>query len=175
MARIPEITSKEALSPEHHGIFDAIAASRGAVRGPFALLMNSPELAGRIAHVGAYVRFESSLPAAVRELAVTAMARELECAYELNAHLSLAKEVGVGDAVVQAVVELAPLDRFSADDALVIGYVRELSREHRVSEKTFAAAVERFGVPGITELTATLGYYAMIGHCLNAFQDPSDR
>ena len=55
------------------------------------------------------------------------------------------------------------------DERLVIRYGRELLRDKRVSEGTFSAARDRFGVQGVTELTATLGYYAMLACALNAF------
>ena len=45
-ARLPERT-KEDLPADQQHIFDEIAGSRGAVRGPFAMLLHSPEVAGR--------------------------------------------------------------------------------------------------------------------------------
>lgn len=60
------------------------------------------------------------------------------------------------------------------DERLVIRYGRELVRDKRVSDGTFGAARERFGVQGVTELTATLGYYAMLACALNAFEVEPD-
>ena len=37
-------------------IVDSIVASRGALQGPFTMFLHSPELAGRVAHLGAYVQ-----------------------------------------------------------------------------------------------------------------------
>ena len=56
----------------------------------------------------------------------------------------------------------------------MIRYGRELLRGKRVSDRTFGAARERFGVQGVTELTATLGYYAMLACALNAFEVEPD-
>jgi 4-carboxymuconolactone decarboxylase len=39
-----------------------------------------------------------------------------------------------------------------------------------VSDATFKAAKEKFGVQGVTELTATFGYYSMLAAALNAFE-----
>jgi len=61
MARLPPITSKDQVAAEHRAVFDSIVQSRGAVQGPFTMFLHSPELAGRVAHLGAYVRFEGSL------------------------------------------------------------------------------------------------------------------
>jgi 4-carboxymuconolactone decarboxylase len=61
MARTPPITSKDQVPAKDHNIFDSIVASRGAVQGPFTMFLHSPELAGRLAHLGAYVRLEGKL------------------------------------------------------------------------------------------------------------------
>ncbi len=71
MARIPLMDKKETLPPEHHGIYDAIAQSRGQVRGPFATLLHSPQIAERTAHLGTYIRFESQLDPKIIELTAT--------------------------------------------------------------------------------------------------------
>ncbi|TMA11751.1 MAG: hypothetical protein E6J89_06800 [Deltaproteobacteria bacterium] len=79
MARIPLIEEKKVLAAEHHKIYDAIAQSRGTVRGPFAALLHSSPIAERTAHLGAYIRFESQLEPKIVELAALATARELDC------------------------------------------------------------------------------------------------
>jgi 4-carboxymuconolactone decarboxylase len=61
MARLPNLT-KEQLKPEDLKFYDAIANSRGGVRGPYGVLMHSPDLAARVAHTGSYVRYNLDLP-----------------------------------------------------------------------------------------------------------------
>lgn len=176
MARITQITDRSQVDAAHQGVFDSIAESRGRVSGPFSVLLNSPEVAGRAAHLGAYIRFESALTAQQRELAIITAAREFDCAFEWAAHAPLAQDAGVRDAAVQAVADGAPLSELTDDEALIVGYGRELLREKRVSEPTFNAAKAAFGDKGITELTATFGYYGMLACALNAFevQPPTD-
>jgi hypothetical protein len=60
-------------------------------------------------------------------------------------------------------------EHFSSEDAQVISYVQELLRTHRASEATFQALYARLGEKGLVELTATIGYYAMVACTLNAF------
>ena len=170
MARIRQITTKDEVPADKHAIFDAIATSRGRVSGPFSVLLNSPEVAGRAAHLGAYIRFESTLSPADRELAIITTSREFDCGYEWSAHATLAKEAGVRDEAIDVVANRGDLGALTADEALIVRYGRELFRDHRVSDATFAAAKERFGEQGITELTATMGYYGMLACALNAFE-----
>lgn len=170
MPRVPLIEQRSDI-PEnaaHH--FDSIASSRGRISGPFAVLLNSPEVAGRAAHLGAYIRFESTLDEDIKELAIITAAREFDCDYEWSAHVVLARNAGVRAEAIDAVANRGPLDGLTEDESLVIGYGRETFRDKRVSDATFDAAKERFGVQGVTELTATMGYYGMLACALNTFE-----
>jgi len=163
-----EQRSDVAEEAAHH--FDSIASSRGRISGPFAVLLNSPEVAGRAAHLGAYIRFESTLDEDIKELAIITAAREFDCDYEWSAHVVLARNAGVRAEAIDAVANRGPLDSLTEDESLVIGYGRETFRNKRVSDATFDAAKERFGVQGVTELTATIGYYGMLACALNTFE-----
>ena len=88
MLRVPRITERSQVADEHGEIFDSITSSRGRVSGPFSVLLNSPETAGRAAHLGAYLRFDSTLPDDQRELAIITAAREFDCDYEWSARKS---------------------------------------------------------------------------------------
>src|SRR5579884_2583656 len=101
MPRIPTVSERSQLPEDQRHIWDAIVASRGSVRGPFPVMLHSAELAGRTAHVGAFVRFESSLPAEVRELAAMCAARLLDCDYEYAAHHNAARAEGVSEVTLQ--------------------------------------------------------------------------
>ena len=134
------------------------------------MLLNSPEVAGRAAHLGSYLRFESSLDPVLREIAILTTAREYDCHYEWSAHVVMARDAGVREDAITAIAHRLALDELTAGERLVIRYGREMLRAKRVSDQTFAAAKDRFGVQGVTELTATMGYYGMLACALNAFE-----
>ncbi|HSQ13940.1 MAG TPA: hypothetical protein VLM90_13015, partial [Candidatus Deferrimicrobium sp.] len=60
-------------------------------------------------------------------------------------------------------------ETFSSEDAQLVRFVREIIHDHRVSEPTFQAIHGRFGDKGMVELSATIGYYAMLACTLNTF------
>src|SRR4026209_422622 len=95
MARIAAIEKKEDLAPGDQPIYDSIAKSRAVVRGPFLALLHRPELAARTAHLGSYVRFESSLEPKIIEWAALVSARELQCKHEWAAHVNHAQKAGI--------------------------------------------------------------------------------
>jgi 4-carboxymuconolactone decarboxylase len=169
MARIATIEKKDDLAQEHQHVYDAIAASRGAVGGPWLALLHSPELAARTAHLGSYVRFESSLDHKIIEFAALVSARELDCKHEWAAHIVNGQKAGIPIETIRAVYEKMGAESFSSQEAQIVSFVREILHSHRVSETTFQALYGRLGEKGLVELTATVGYYAMLACTLNAF------
>ena len=169
MARIAPVTERDSLPEDKRPIYDSIAASRGRVGPPFSYLLNSPEVAGRVAHLGAYLRFESLLPPVEREIATLVAAWESKCDLEWAGHKRLGRQAGVREETIEAIAGEG-FAGLPEDEVLIVRYGRELLRTHRVSESTFEAARARFGNQGVLELTAIFGYYAMLASMLNALE-----
>jgi 4-carboxymuconolactone decarboxylase len=167
MARLPYITGKEQVAPKDHAVFDSIVASRGAVQGPFTMFLNSPELAGRVAHVGAYVRFEGSLDMRVRVLAAMAVAREFEALYVWGAQTGGARRLGVPDTTIAAIRENHSRG-IPAEDAQIVDFTRMLLRKHRIDDATAKAMLARFGNDEFVQLTGAIGYYSLLCMTVNA-------
>jgi 4-carboxymuconolactone decarboxylase len=167
MARLPPITGTDQVAAKDHPVVEAITASRGAIQGPFTMFLHSPELAGRIAHLGAYVRFEGSLDMRVRVLAAMTVAREFEAMYVWGAQTGGARRLGVAEATIAAI-----RDNHSrgvpAEDAQIIDFTRQLLRRHRVDAASFKAMQTRFSNDELIQLTGAIGYYAMLAMTVNA-------
>jgi 4-carboxymuconolactone decarboxylase len=151
-------------------IGERIAGRRGAVRGPFRAWIHSPEACDRVEALGAYVRFESSLPLRLRELALLVAARHFDAQYSWNAHVDKTIESGIPRAAVEAIArkEVPEFDR--DEDAAFYGFCNELLGDHFVSDATFARALAHFGPTALVDTVASLGNFTMLGMCLNAFQ-----
>jgi 4-carboxymuconolactone decarboxylase len=167
MARLPSITGKDQVPAKDHAVFDSIVASRGAVQGPFTMFLNSPAVAERVGHLGAYVRFEGSLDMRVRVLAAMTAAREFEAMYVWGAQTGGARRQGVPEATITAI-----RDNHSrgvpAEDAQIIDFTRQLLRQHRVDEALFKAMQSRFGNDELVQLTTAIGYYSLLAMTVNA-------
>src|SRR4026208_1796221 len=103
MARLTPITSKDQVAPEGHAIVDGIIKSRGSLHGPFSMFLHAPELAERVAHLGAYVRFEGGLDMRVRVLAAMTVARELDAVYVWGAQTGRARRQRGAEAGIPAI------------------------------------------------------------------------
>ena len=167
MPRLTPIISKDQVAPEAHPVVDGIIKSRGALQGPFSLFLHAPELAGRVAHLGAYVRFEGGLDMRVRVLAAMTVARELDAVYVWGAQTGSARRQDVPESTISAIRERHTRE-VPADDAQVIEFTRRLIQHHRVDDATVLALRQRFGERGLIELTGTIGYYAMLAMTVNA-------
>ena len=134
------------------------------------MLMHSPDVAARIAHVGSYIRFENPLDPDVRELAIAIVARVWDCRYEWGMHVPIATEAGVRPEALAAIRDRAAPEGLTERETLVFDYVHALLTTRRVPEATFRAALDWLGVQGVTDLTATVGYYSMLACTLDAFE-----
>jgi 4-carboxymuconolactone decarboxylase len=167
MARLIPITGKDQVAPDAHPVVDAIVKSRGALQGPFSLFLYAPDLAGRVAHLGAYVRFEGSLDMRVRVLAAMVVAREFDAVYVWGAQSGSARRQGVPESTIAAIRERHTRG-VPAEDAQIIEFTRRLLQRHRVDDDTFQALRRRLGESGLIELTGCIGYYAMLAMTVNA-------
>ena len=167
MARLTPITSKNQVPTKDHAIVDAIVQSRGALQGPFTMFLHCPELAGRVAHLGAFVRFEGSLDMRGRVLAAMVVARELDAVYVWGAQTGGARRLGVPEATITAIREKHSRG-VPPEDAQIVEFTRQLIRKHRVDDASVKALRERFGDEGFIQLTGTIGYYSMLAMTVNA-------
>jgi len=122
--------------------------------------------------VGAYVRFQSSLPAPLSELAILVTARNWGAQYEWWAHRRLAEKAGLAPAIADAMAEGRRPAAMDADEAAVYDFCRELHETKNVSDAAWNAALERFGERGVIDLIGTCGYYGTVSMVLNAARVP---
>jgi 4-carboxymuconolactone decarboxylase len=168
--RLPEVSSRDALPEDKRHIYDYLAETRGAVRPPFSVLLNHPDVCHLVSQVGTFARFKSALTKDVIETATLAAAREFDCRFEWAAHVPQARNAGVSDAVIEAIASKGDVSKLGDKEALVISYVRQVLHDHRVDDACWSAANAAFGKEGTLELTMTAGYYGMLASFLNVLQ-----
>lgn len=163
----------DGMTPEQRRTAEQIVAGpRGSMRGPFKALLRSPELADRVQRVGAYIRFENSLPAKLRELAILLTARHWTAQYEWYAHRRFALDEGLDPAICDAIAEGRRPDAMPADETAVYDFCDALLATGQVSDAAFQAVADRFGEQGVIDLIGTLGYYCTVSMILNVDRYP---
>ena len=168
MARLPEI-SRDQLNRQEQKFFDEIVGTRGGVRGPYGVLLHSPDLASRVAHTGTYLRFEFDMPSNLKEVVILTTAREIKSQFEYTAHAQLARQAGVSEETIQAITAGKAPEGLADDEALLVRYALELLRERKITDATFNAVQSKYGTRGVVDLTALVGHYLLVGQILAAF------
>jgi 4-carboxymuconolactone decarboxylase len=165
--RLPALTE---FSPRQQQVSDAIAAKRGATRGPFLIWLRSPELAEKVDALGAYCRFDSSINERLRELSLLIAARHFDARYSWNAHHLKAIAAGVR---AEAITELAEnkVPAFAnADEQLLYTFASQVLGDHFVDQETFDAALAEWGEAGVVDIIGCLGNFSMLAMLLNTFE-----
>ena len=171
--RFPPLTAEQ-MNDEQRAVVEAIQAGpRGAgLRGPFNALVRSPVLCDLVQRVGAYVRFGTSIPAPLNELAICMAGRKWGAQYDFYAHRRLGIDAGLNPAILDAVaVGQRPSD-MSSDETIVYEFVSDLLSTGQVSDARYGAAMDRFGERGIMDLVGAVGYYSLVSMVLNVAQVP---
>ena len=174
----------ENLTPEQRALYDAIKSGpRGAVKnsaaakpgplgGPFNVLLRSPDIGNIIQSLGAAIRFRSSIPAKLNELAIITVARQWSAHYEWQAHHRLALAAGLDPAIGEDIAQGRRPAKMSEDEAIVYDFSAELHETHGVSDATYERALDRFGERGVMDLIAVNGYYVLVSMVLNVDRTP---
>jgi 4-carboxymuconolactone decarboxylase len=145
---------------------------RTGMTGPFNVMLRSPVMGDFAQELGAQVRFSSTLPPPLREMAILIAARHWTGQYEWQAHKTTALDVGLSPAIIAAIAAGETPRSMQADEAALHRFCTELLTTKHVSDETFAAAKAAFGEQGTTEIIFTLGYYSLVSMLLNVDEHP---
>lgn len=173
MPRIAPITAKSDLPAEHHAAADAVVKVFGNVRGPFSMLLHSPQLAERLIPLVTFVRDECIVEPKLRWVAILTAAREREAEYVWAAQVAQARRNGVREEVIDLIRAKGDPGKLSADEREIVTYTRQLMRTNRVDQATFDALKNRYGAQWVVELTATMNFFGFVAGIVNAFEVPA--
>lgn len=163
-SRLPLLTREDMDDEASARIYDALAGPGGAPpHGTIAVALYSPETAAALGRIHDYLTTESALGPRLSKLLSLITAREMNLAYEWNAHERTASQAGLEPAVVEVVRSSEPTAGLSDDDTLIITFGRQLFRNRHVDSATFAALVGRLGRQGTFDAIMLLTYYTMVG------------
>ena len=161
------------MDASQQAVLDKILSGpRGKIQGPLRAALHNPELADRWQALGALLRYGTSLPPRLSEIAILVTGRACNSPFEWYAHRIEGEKAGLEAPLLEALLAQAEPPFLSQDDAIVWRYAVELNRDKSVSDVTYAQALKRFGPPTVVELTALVGYYTMVAMTLNCHEIP---
>ena len=172
---MPRITlpSPDQMRADQRRVHDKIVSGRrGKIQGPLRAALHNAELAERWSALGELLRYSTTLPPRLSELAILVTGRACQSPFEWHAHRVEAEKAGIEANVIEALLAQRMPEGVSPDDVAVLRFADELNRYRSVSDATYAEALARFGERGVVELTALVGYYTMVAMTLNAHEIP---
>jgi len=163
----------EELNPAQKAWADAIAVPpRNAKFGnpPYRAYIRNPDLAPRLSALSDYLRWNTSLPPRLSEMAILITARQWTAQYEWFAHYPLALKGGLDPKIAGAIAEGKRPDGMKDDEAALYDLAMALYRDKQVSEAVYKAALEKFGERGIMDIIGIMGYYDLVSMTLITIQ-----
>jgi alkylhydroperoxidase family enzyme len=153
MARLPYLDKSDLLS-EHR---DLLARNINLYR----LLAHSPRGARSLNTLARYIRDGSLLDPRLRQLAILQVGYISRSAYEYSHHIRISRDFDVSDDDIRAIADetagrpssLEPVAR------AVLQAARELTRDLKVSDETFATLKQSLDDERLTDLFITIAYY----------------
>jgi len=176
-----ESTRKERMSPipkekmteaQRKAAEEVASGPRGAVRGPFNVLLRSPEVMSPLQKVGEYLRFKCELDRRIAEMATLIAARHWTQNYEWSAHQPLALKAGLKSGIADAIAEGRRPTGMAADEEAVYDLLTEALQNKSVSDVTYERALKEFGERNLVDLLTIAGYYALLGIMMNVARTP---
>jgi len=148
------------------------AVNRVQRGGPFNTWMRSPELGIRLQAVGEFVRFKTSIPQRLNELAILITAREWSSQYEWYAHHILALKAGLDPKIADDIAAGKRPANMKDDEAAVYDFCIQLHRAKKVDDANFQRVKALLGEQGVVDLIGVSGYYTAVSMTLNVAQVP---
>jgi 4-carboxymuconolactone decarboxylase len=168
--RLP-LPKREDLDEVGKRAYDRAASGERSIvglRGPGGIHLYSTKTLEARNTAAHYLRFDV-FAANVREVAILAVARELDSQFEWAAHEPEALKEGVSQHVIDVIKHRKSTQGLDETYAAVIELGRETFGKHKLSSATFARASKLFEPQKLVELVLLMGNYASTAALLCAF------
>jgi 4-carboxymuconolactone decarboxylase len=162
------------MTPEQKTMIDhMLAGPRGSADLPFVnVLLRSPEMGDLAQQFGAGVRFSTSVPRKLTELAIIITARYWTSQYEWQTHHRAALQAGLSPAIADAIAAGKRPQGMQPDEEAVYDFCTELLNTKQVGDATFNAAKAAVGERGVVDLMGWLIWYETVSMVLNVDRYP---
>ncbi|WP_192356047.1 carboxymuconolactone decarboxylase family protein [Mesorhizobium mediterraneum] len=182
--RLP-LLSRSDLSPEQRAFYDDMrngieskfrgfeAINRdGALIGPWNPWLHFSKFGGPIWELVKALSASPTLPLPVREVAILVTGTHFHAAYELYAHVLVAKARGLPEEIIATIVAgQRPLE-LTQEETVAFDFASALVSGSNLPELVYRQAVKTFGEDGTAELIYLVGLYCLVSVTLNGFDVP---
>jgi 4-carboxymuconolactone decarboxylase len=167
---MPLPSDSDEFTPETREAVRHIIETRGNVPPPSGYLTYAGKAGALLSDLVEHLRFHTDLTDAETELAICTSVRVSGHDYIWNAHVNLGLKAGTREEAINVIDKRLPVDGLTPDEALIISFGRELLEQPAISDATFNAVKERWGIKGLMELVAVMSVYTMNANMLRTME-----
>jgi 4-carboxymuconolactone decarboxylase len=142
----------------------------GGLEGPFNAMLTQPVIGMALQSVGAAVRYQGTLPARARELAILIVAAHWDSDFEWHAHAAAGRAAGLTASELALVRDGRAFELADPVEGATVRACRALVSRRDLDDAEYADAVAALGDSGVFELTTLAGYYATLALQLRVFR-----
>ena len=141
--------------------------------GPFNALLRSPEIATAFMSVVSAQHQYSALSQRVQQVVILTIGAVWQAAYELYAHIIVAKKAGINEDAIQALASGQQPIGLSKEEMLAHDFTQQIATTHQIPPDLYQQALETFGEQGVVDMLVLAGHYMTVSAVLNTFAVPA--
>ncbi len=135
----------------------------------FKMMGHAPHLIRPFAGLGTAFLLNGKLDAVTRECVILRVGYLSGAAYETAQHEKIGRDVGMSDALIEAVKRGPGAGILTAEQRLAIMFTDCLLEMAKPTQTRLMPTLHHFGPEGVQELTLLIGYYMMVCRYLETF------
>ena len=160
-AKIPaprlKIPSESELSPKQQELLADIQKTRGKgpLGGPFAVLLHAPEYGDLAQKLGAFCRYQTTVPPHLSEFTILVLARFWRSQYEFWVHAPIAEKAGVKAATIEA-LRTGRVPKLTKEQRAIYDFIAELHKHQaRIATRLTRACMRFSATPARSSSSAS--------------------
>lgn len=157
------------LDGERRAVAEQVTGQRGRLPTPYRIWLSSPELARRLHPLGQFFARQTSLSRAEAEIAILSAARHWGGDYVLAVHARDARQAGVAEDVIAALIEGRAAEPADLRQRAVADMMSALAGPGAPAQPVFGAAVAALGHEGVAEVVALAGYFTGVALAMKMY------
>ena len=169
--RYPNLSIDD-MSPRQREVANKITQCSGdEIKGPYAAMLYSPEMAERSYLLGHFLRRGLRIPERLRVMAVLLVIGRHKCD-DVSAYIPLrsVQESLLDHAKIQSIAQGVRPQELTRDEEAVYTFCTELANNGRVKDATFDMLANELGKESALELVGVCGYVALLTNVINITQ-----
>jgi 4-carboxymuconolactone decarboxylase len=164
--RFPQLAVDQLNDQQRPVAEQILKVSSVGIGGPYNPILRSPVYAQRMVDLLDYLRWHTSMPIPLNEMAILIVARQWRSQVEWFSHSAIARKAGLPESIITDLKASKRPASMSAEQEAVYDFVTELTTKRAVSDDVYDRAKKLLGEQQVVDLTGVVGTYVGVAMML---------